>query len=118
MLFSAIMTGAAPADPVALTLVHIEDVAEAHVRALDLGVPAGRYLISSPGGTRWSDIVAILKEKFPDVHWKLSGETEGQGWVVDTTKAEEGLGLKPRGLEEIVRDTVDFQLRLVKETEN
>ncbi|GIC90528.1 uncharacterized protein Aud_006963 [Aspergillus udagawae] len=118
MLFSAIMTGAAPADPVALTLVHIQDVAEAHVRALSLGVPAGRCLISSPGGTRWSDIVAILKEKFPDVHWKLSGETEGQGWVVDTTKAEEGLGLKPRGLEEIVRDTVDFQLRLIKETEN
>ncbi|KAF5861272.1 hypothetical protein ETB97_000464 [Aspergillus alliaceus] len=92
------MTGVAPADPSALTLVHIQDVAEAWeiLNQFSLGV------------TRWSDIVAILREKFLDVRWKLSGDTEGQGWVVDTTKAEEGLGFKPRGLEEIVRDTVDF----------
>lgn len=114
MLFGAVMTGEAPSDPSILTLVHVQDVAEAHVRALNSSVLAGRYLISSPGGIKWSDIVAILKEKFPEAGWKLNGETVGQGWAVNTTKAEEGLGFKPRGLDEIVSDTVGFQLQLIK----
>lgn len=58
--------------------------------------------------------MVILKKKFPGEDWKLKEEAEGQGWDVDTTKAEKGLGLKPRGLEEIVGDTVEFQLRLLK----
>ncbi|GFF63963.1 hypothetical protein IFM51744_11187 [Aspergillus udagawae] len=114
VLFGAVMTGEVVPDPSALTLVHINDVAEAHVKALKPSVLAGRYLVSSPGGVRWSDIVAILKKKFPGENWKLKEETEGQGWNVDTTKAEKGLGLKPRGLDEIVGDTVEFQLGLLK----
>ncbi|KAJ5196913.1 hypothetical protein N7449_007392 [Penicillium cf. viridicatum] len=114
MLFGAIMTGEAPPDPSILTLVHVQDVAEAHVKSLNPSVLAGRYLISSPGGVRWSDIVAVLKEKFPEEGWKLNEETVGQGWAVNTTKAEKSLGFKPRGLDEIVGDTLDFQLQLIK----
>ncbi|KAJ5895995.1 uncharacterized protein N7473_005394 [Penicillium subrubescens] len=114
VLFGAVMTGEVVPDPSALTFVHINDVAEAHVKALKPNVLAGRYLVSSPGGVRWSDVVAILEKKFPGEDWKLKKEAEGQGWDVNTTKAEKRLGLKPRGLDQIVGDTVEFQLRLLK----
>lgn len=113
-LFNSIMTGETLPDFSILTLVHINDVAKAHVKALGPNVLAGRYLVSSPGGVRWSHIVAILREKFPEEGWKLKEETEGQGWNVDTIKAEKGLGFKPRKLDEIVGDTVEYQLRLLK----
>ncbi|KAF7590862.1 hypothetical protein BBP40_002276 [Aspergillus hancockii] len=113
MLYSAIMSGNAPADSSILTLVHIQDVAEAHVKALNPRVPPGRYLLSAPGGVKWSDIVAILKGKFQEVGWKLREESDGRGWAVDVSKAEKELGFNPRGLEKIVHDTVDFQLQFV-----
>jgi nucleoside-diphosphate-sugar epimerase len=108
MLFRAIMAGEASAHPSVLTLVHIQDVAMAHVRALSPDVPAGRYLTSSPGGTTWSDIVDILEEKFPHVAWRLKRDAEGQGWAVDVGKAKQVLGFTPRGLSSIVSDTVAF----------
>ncbi|EAW20733.1 NAD dependent epimerase/dehydratase [Aspergillus fischeri NRRL 181] len=116
VLFSAVMTGEVVPDPSALTLVHVNDVAEAHVKALKPGVLAGRYLVSSPGGVRWSDIVAILVKKFPGESWKLKEKAVGQGWNVNTTKAEKGLSLKLRGLDEIIGDTVAFQLQLLKDS--
>lgn len=115
MLFSAIMNGGDSANAVALTLVHVHDVAEAHVKALKKSsVSAGRYLVSLAGGQTWSDVVAVLKNKFPGEGWKLSEESKGQGWKVDTSKAERVLGIKARGLEDIVTDTVEQQLRLLK----
>lgn len=52
VLFGAVMTGEVVPDPSALTLVHVKDVAEAHIKALNPSVLAGRYLVSSPGGVR------------------------------------------------------------------
>jgi hypothetical protein len=52
--------------------------------------------------------------KFPGEGWKLKEDAEGQGWNLDTMKAEKGLGLKSRGLDKVVGDTVEYQLRLLK----
>ncbi|GAM43807.1 hypothetical protein TCE0_060f18920 [Talaromyces pinophilus] len=112
--FGVLLTVPASGVTLAFTLVHINDVAEVHVKALEPNILAGRYLVSSSGVIRWSHIVAILREKFSGEGWKLKGDAEGQGWNLDTMKAEKGLGLKSRGLDKVVGDTVEYQLRLLK----
>ncbi|KAI9727206.1 MAG: hypothetical protein M1834_008466 [Cirrosporium novae-zelandiae] len=107
MLFGAIMTGIPTGS---LSYVHVRDVAEAHVKALNPNIKNGsKYLLSGPK-VSWKDIVDILQKKYPKVNWKLKADTPGASWPTDTTKAEMELGMKWRSLEEIVSEVMDQQL--------
>ncbi len=54
--------------PLHVNIVDVRDVAEAHVRALEGGVPDGRYLVV--GGHAWfRDISETLEGEFPERKW-------------------------------------------------
>ena len=54
--------------PMNLNIVDVRDVAEAHVRALDMGENGGRYLVTS--GSMWmKDVVKELRTSYPDHRW-------------------------------------------------
>lgn len=97
--------------------VHVDDVAAAHVRALEIGP-----LNADDGGTNavrsyllaaerrpWADVDRFVREQYPDVEWALS-PVESTNYGVDTTRAERELGITFKGMEEQVKDVVDQQL--------
>lgn len=110
LLWQTIMTGT----PVgSVTGVHIQDVAEAHVKALSPEIADGsKYLISGNKAT-WGDVAQIVKKHYPNVGAQISTDIEGSSWPTDTTKAEKDLKIEWRSLEQMVREVVDQQLSFV-----
>ncbi|GKZ69801.1 hypothetical protein AnigIFM60653_002278 [Aspergillus niger] len=93
-----------------ITGVHIQDVAEAHIKSLDPKIQNGsKYLISGPQ-TTWKEVARIAHEFYPNVGVKLTESAEGDSMPTDTTKAEVELGMKWRPWEEMVRGVMDQQL--------
>ncbi|KAJ5309401.1 uncharacterized protein N7443_001862 [Penicillium atrosanguineum] len=110
LLWGTIMTGT-PSGSV--TGVHIQDVAEAHVKALNPEIADGsKYLISGNKAT-WGDVAHIVKKHYPNLGAKISADIEGSSSPTDTTKAEKDLKIEWRSLEQMVREVVDQQLGFV-----
>ena len=54
--------------PMNINIVDVRDVAESHVRALDMGEDGGRYLVTS--GSMWmKEVVALLRKAYPKHRW-------------------------------------------------
>ncbi|KAJ5502837.1 NAD-dependent epimerase/dehydratase [Penicillium fimorum] len=93
--------------------VHIQDVAEAHIKALDPKIVDGsKYLLAGPKTTT-PEIVRIVRRHYPDSGALISEDTEGVPLPVDTTKAETELGIQWRSFEAMVRDLMDQQLGFI-----
>ncbi|KAL4879196.1 NAD(P)-binding protein [Aspergillus karnatakaensis] len=93
-----------------ITGVHVQDVAEAHIKALGSEIRNGsKYLLSGPQ-TTWKDVARIARRLYPDVGVKLTEHAEGVSMPTDTTKAEVELGMQWRSWEEMVRSVMDQQL--------
>lgn len=100
--------------------VHIDDVAEAHVKALevpnhgdDSDVKGVRSYLLAAERRPWADAVQLVKSQYPDVQWPLSS-VDATNYAVDTTRAEKELGITFKGMEEQVKDVVDQQLEFRK----
>jgi hypothetical protein len=99
--------------------VHLFDVAELHVRALDESVPAGKYFASSQGpeGCRWAESMEIVKRHFPDEVAKgifpLGGSIDTKPLLVDSSFTEKTFGIKFKGLEEQVVSVAEHYVELV-----
>lgn len=112
MLFGTIMTGTVCGN---ITAVHVQDVAEAHVRALDESVADGERFLLAGEKASWSDVAAIVEREYPDCEAKIGSGLAGDSWAVDTTKAEKELGMKWRSLDVIVKEVMDQQLGFRRE---
>jgi nucleoside-diphosphate-sugar epimerase len=102
--------------------VHILDVTEAHLRALKVATESdpdsdpnswssgiGKFLISVQPFD-WNKVGDFVKEKYPRVGSKIEG-WEAKGGVMDTTRAEQILGLKHfRSIDEMVAEVIEQQL--------
>lgn len=67
--------------------VHVQDVADAHVKALHVNVEHGKeFLLSSPSFP-WEDAIEYIRENFPGLEVKLVPPFRGK-WKVDVTGAE------------------------------
>ena len=102
--------------------VDVRDVARAHVLALKLPPSSTpkRFILSTSTFT-WTDAVALLAEKRPELKERLpvvTGKEPPLGPVakLDTSKTESGLGMKDYvKWQDTVLDTIDDQLRVEKE---
>lgn len=91
--------------------VHIDDVAEAHVKALDESVTGFRpYLLSSPRRS-WVDVDRFIRAQYPGVEFQLK-PVDRTDYTVDVRKAESELGMRFKPMEEQVKEVVDQQLEL------
>ncbi|KAF2728524.1 NAD(P)-binding protein [Polyplosphaeria fusca] len=101
--------------------IHVEDVARAHVKALDPALPPNQgYVLASMGleGTRWEDVFEIVRREFPD---KVgSGGLRNDGAIatlavkIDERSSEERLGWGFKGYEEQVKSAVGGYLALAR----
>jgi nucleoside-diphosphate-sugar epimerase len=98
-----------------ITGVHIQDVAEAHVKALDSKIKDGsKYLLSGPQ-TTWKDVARLALKAYPNIGAKITEEVEGiSSMPTDTTKAEVELGIQWRSWEDMVRSVMDQQLSFLQ----
>ncbi|PWY68217.1 3-beta hydroxysteroid dehydrogenase/isomerase family protein [Aspergillus eucalypticola CBS 122712] len=95
-----------------ITAVHIDDVAEAHVKALADNIPdRSSYLLAGKKNS-WKDVAEVVKKEYPHLGFKISNDISGESWPVDTTKAEAELGMQWRSLEQMTRDVIDQQIEL------
>ncbi|KAJ6115329.1 NAD(P)-binding protein [Penicillium sp. IBT 16267x] len=114
LLWRGVMEGA-PAGGIALMGVYIQDVAEAHIKALDPKIKDGsKYLLAAKPAT-WNDVARIVQNVYPNIGAKLTEGSEGASTPTDMFKAEKELGMQWRSWEEIVRSVVDQQLGFLRE---
>lgn len=89
--------------------VHVRDVADAHVLALQKDAPTGtEFILSSPSIT-WDRAAEFIKEKYPVLDTKLKGPFN-YNWTADLDAAENILGIRWRSQEDILEDVLDQQL--------
>ncbi|RAQ57863.1 reductase [Aspergillus flavus] len=92
--------------------VHVDDVADAHVKVLDDGVKGFRSYLLAAETRSWGDVRRFLEGRYPGVGFGLKGGGDGVGYRVDAGRAERELGIVFRGLESMVGDVVDQQFEL------
>ncbi|KAF2112813.1 hypothetical protein BDV96DRAFT_601644 [Lophiotrema nucula] len=95
--------------------VHVKDIAEAHVRAIQSEVDTGKEFLLSGPPFPWEDAIEYVKEKYPDLEVKLAPPFEGR-WSADVSFAEKVLGMKWRSKESILDDLIGQQLQLRAQT--
>lgn len=102
------------------TTVHLDDVAKAHVLALDPKIPGNtNYLLCSGGitGNTWSDALKIVAESFPlavsDGTLPNNGTMETNRLKVDSSKVEKIFGFKLLEFSEQVKSVVGHYLELL-----
>ncbi|CEJ53952.1 hypothetical protein PMG11_00283 [Penicillium brasilianum] len=111
VLWKAIMTGDLSDASIG---VHVQDVAEAHVKALDPKVPDGAKYLLAGKKSDWKGVAQIVHRDYPNLGAKISVEAEGGLLPFDTTKAEKELGMNWRSWEQMIHEVVDQQLSLAK----
>lgn len=91
--------------------VHVDDVAEAHLRALRDNITGLRsYLLAAERGS-WADVYRFVRERYPSAPFKLE-PVDSVRYSVDASNAERDLGIRFKGMKEQVGDVVDQQLDL------
>lgn len=109
--------------PLGGTTVHVEDVARAHVLALDSKIPGNTsYALNSnnptgsTGGSNFNDIPAIVAKNFPQAVANGSLPNDGFWTVVpvkyDASKTEKTFGFTHLSFEQQVKDVVGQFLEL------
>eukprot|EP01104_Vermistella_antarctica_P010580 TRINITY_DN2832_c0_g3_i1.p1 TRINITY_DN2832_c0_g3~~TRINITY_DN2832_c0_g3_i1.p1 ORF type:complete len:325 (-),score=88.81 TRINITY_DN2832_c0_g3_i1:721-1695(-) len=94
-----------------ISMVHVNDVAEAHVAAFEKEDASGRYLAVSRS-LLWDDIMALLAKCAPEQADKLPSRPEGQSNTntnatkFNLAKLEGLLGRAPMTVEDAVADSV------------
>ncbi|PYH91751.1 dihydroflavonal-4-reductase [Aspergillus ellipticus CBS 707.79] len=72
-----------PKPQIANAWVHVRDVADAHVRAVqNESIPTGTEFLLAAPAVDWEEVAGLVRREFPGVGCKLEGPFEG-GWVVD-----------------------------------
>lgn len=111
VLWKPIMTGILGAMSAG---VHIQDVAEAHVKALDPKIPDGSKYLLAGKQSDWKGVAQIVHRDYPNLGAKISVEAEGGLLPFDASKAEKDLGMNWRSWEQMIHEVVDQQLALAK----
>ena len=94
----------------------VREVAQAHVRALEVPEAAGhRFLLTSPPATSWLGMAATLRERFGELAAKApTREVDGDPVPVnefDVSRARAVLGWDPRTSGDTIADTVTSLVR-------
>lgn len=91
--------------------IHLDDVADAHVKALDPDIPGNRsYILSQQ--MNWEDVKGIVERDFPDAALPNSGRASTIEIEVDASETENALGRRFSSFDDQVRSVVGHYLEL------
>lgn len=92
--------------------VHVDDVAEAHIRTLSLpSAPVSSFLLSAKARS-WEEVLEFVNARYPEQGFKTKPKS-GDLLVVKTEKAEKELGFKKwKEMEVQVSDVIEQQIKL------
>ena len=92
--------------------VHVDDVADAHIRALSLAdAPISSFLLSGKDRT-WEEVLNFVNDKYPKAGFKTKPKS-GDLLVVKTDRAKAELGFSSwKEMETQVSDVIEQQLDL------
>jgi nucleoside-diphosphate-sugar epimerase len=100
---------------IASASVHNDDVARAHVQALDAIIPGNQSYILSQA-TNWNDVQAIVAAEFPEaVEARIlpnCGQSTTHDVIIDSSLTEAIFGFHHMGLYEQVQSVVGYYLEL------
>lgn len=85
--------------------VHVRDVADAHVRALDESVKGNQRFIIAGDSIKFNNAFELVKKEFPNETWNF-GSTISTNVTYDNRRAKEVLGIKFRTFKSTILDTV------------
>lgn len=85
--------------------VHVRDVADAHVRALDEFVKGNQRFIIAGDSIKFNNAFELVKKEFPNETWNF-GSTITTNVTYDNRRAKEVLGIKFRSFKSTILDTV------------
>lgn len=93
--------------------VDVRDLALAHIKAIEIPEAAGKRFFVTEGYFTNKEICEIIREKYSEFEKELPGKEikgggypEGGVYKFDNKRTKEVLGIKFRGLEESIVDTV------------
>ncbi|KAF3922260.1 Dihydroflavonol-4-reductase [Dactylellina cionopaga] len=98
--------------------VHIDDVADAHVKVLDDKIKDGEQYLLSAGEFKWDDLLEYAKKNYPEMGFKLNEIPDWKnGWSamyfrLDGSKAEKELGIKYKDIYKQFDDMVAAMKKL------
>ncbi|KAJ6263883.1 Dihydroflavonol-4-reductase [Drechslerella dactyloides] len=101
--------------------VHVDDVADAHVKVLDDKVKDGERYILSAGEFQWDKLLEHAMEKYPEENFSLKPIPEWKAgfsalyFRLDASKAEKELGIKFKDINQQFDDLVEQMKKLPKE---
>ncbi|KAF2730565.1 NAD(P)-binding protein [Polyplosphaeria fusca] len=91
--------------------IHVRDVADAHIKAIQNPVPTGTEIVMHVDQFWWKRAVNYIRKEYPSLDCKIDPGFGGM-WDSDAKAARELLGMELRSVEQIIKDTVDQQLAL------
>jgi nucleoside-diphosphate-sugar epimerase len=95
--------------------VNVQDVATAHVRALDSSISDGSSYILAAEQTTWKEVAQLLKKNYADGElFKTYATIFVRGGPIDGSKAEKELGIDYISLETTIKEVVDQNLGLIE----
>lgn len=116
--------GAQLPGPIGNASVHVDDVAQAHVAALDVKVPGNsKFILNSDAtpdshDTDFSSVTKYVARLFPDAVAKgvlpNNGGLESFSVRIDAKKTEETFGFKHKNFEQQVKDVIEQYLEIVQ----
>ncbi|CAG7988269.1 unnamed protein product [Penicillium salamii] len=89
--------------------VHVRDVAMAHVKALSVSIETGTEFLLSAPPVNWKKAADFIKRTYPELGCKLQPPIQS-GWEVDTSSADQVLGITWISMEKTIKHVVDQQL--------
>jgi len=93
-------------------MVDVEDVAAAHVRAMDTPAAKGQRYLCSAGVWTWFEVCEMLRTLFPDRPVPTTGAGAQQDWkmTLNTSKIQTELGLVFRPIEQTLKGQIQSLL--------
>jgi nucleoside-diphosphate-sugar epimerase len=98
--------------------IDVRDLAEAHVKAVEVSEAAGHRFFTAGGYYSNKQIIDAVRKHFPKLDAKLPAadtpdDFPQEVYGMDNSKSIKVLGLQYRSLDESIKDTVDSMLKLL-----
>lgn len=92
--------------PAPKAYVDVRDVAEAHIKALEIEEAKGKRFLNCGGGFTWEEVVDVLRRHYPGKKFPENPVEKGPAYGFNNKQSIEVLGINYISLEDTVLETV------------